>query len=35
MKASIREEVKQISEGYMEFYVESKCEERATIIAKS
>jgi hypothetical protein len=35
MKASIREEVKQLSEGYMEFYVESVCEERATIVAKS
>jgi len=35
MRASIRDEVKQMSEGYMEFYVESVCEERSTIIAKS
>jgi hypothetical protein len=35
MKATLREEVKQISEVYMEFYVESVCEDRAKIIAKS
>jgi hypothetical protein len=34
MKATIREEVKQISENYMELYVESVCENRATVLAK-
>jgi hypothetical protein len=35
MKATIREEVKQISENYMGLYVESVCETRAKVIAKS
>ena len=35
MKATLREEVKQISEDYMGLYVESVCENRATVIAKS
>jgi hypothetical protein len=35
MKATLRDEVKQISENYMELYVESVCDNRATIIAKS
>jgi hypothetical protein len=35
MKATIREEVKQISENYMELYVGSVCENRANVIAKS
>jgi hypothetical protein len=36
MKASLREEVKQISEKYTKLYVEQiVCENRATVIAKS
>jgi hypothetical protein len=35
MKATIREEVKQMSENYMGLYVESVCEARAKVIAKS
>ena len=35
MKATIREEVKQISDNLMELYVESVCENRATVIAIS
>ena len=35
MKATIREEVKQMSEYYMGLYVESVCEARAKVIAKS
>ena len=35
MKATFREEVKQLSEDYMELYVQSVCENRAMIIAKS
>ena len=34
MKATFREEVKQLSEDYMELYVESVCETRANLIAK-
>ena len=35
IKNTVREEVKQISEDYMELYVESYCETRANFIAKS
>jgi len=34
MKATFREEVKQLSEDYMELYVELVCETRANLIAK-
>ena len=35
MKATFREEVKQLSEEYTELFVKSVCENRAKIIAKS
>jgi hypothetical protein len=35
MMATMREEVKQLSEDYMKLYVLSVCETRATIITKS
>jgi hypothetical protein len=35
MKATFREEVKQLSEDYMELYVDTVCETRANYIAKS
>jgi hypothetical protein len=35
MKATIREEVNQLSEDYKELYVLSVCKTRATIITKS
>ena len=35
MKATFREEVKKLSEDYMELYVESVCDARANFIVKS